>query len=374
MKRLFQGIVLFIIFSINCFSQSGEQILQPVLLNDGWEISSLNAENFSSGPLLKMEEDINSGKFKKITSILIARDGKLVYEKYFGDSKQTDLRDTRSATKTVTSMLIGIAIDKKIITGVDAKVMSFFPGKMPVKNPDPRKDKITIEDFLTMSSVLECDDWNQFSRGNEERMYPIEDYIQFTLNLPVRGTPPWADKPEDLPYGRSFSYCTAGAVTLGGIIKRASKTTVPDFAAKFLFDPLGIKIIKWQFIPTGLAMTGGGLRLQSRDLLKLVQLYLYKGKWNGKQIISKEWIERSIEPHAEIDDETKYGYLWWLKSFGNGSKKYAAYYMSGNGGNKVLAFPGLNMTVVITSANYNTRGMHEQTDKILSDFIMNAIE
>ena len=161
---------------------------------------------------------------------------------------------------------------------------------------------------------------------------------------------------------------------MSGILECAVKMPVPDFANKNLFDPLGIKNLKWLFIPSGQAMTGGGLRLQSRDLLKLAQLYLNNGKWNGKQIVSENWIEQSITPHVQIDDETEYGYLWWLKSFGSNSKKYKAYYMSGNGGNKILVFPELNMCVVITSNNYNTRGMHEQTDELLSDYILRAIE
>jgi CubicO group peptidase (beta-lactamase class C family) len=119
--------------------------------------------------------------------------------------------------------------------------------------------------------------------------------------------------------------------------------------------------------------TGGGLRLTSRDLAKVAQLYLYDGKVNGKQLITQQWVRASTTPHAQIKEKQDYGYLWWLQSFQSGDRSYQAFYMTGNGGNKVLNFPSLDMTVVITSTNYNTRGMHEQTEKLLTDYVLPSI-
>jgi CubicO group peptidase (beta-lactamase class C family) len=338
-----------------------------------WEKSAPEANGFDPAKLKTMETAINANEFKKITSVLIARNGKLIYETYFGEYTSASLMNTRSCTKTITSMLIGIAIEQGKLK-LNSPVFKYFQEKYPLENPDPRKENILIEDLLTMSSILECDDWNQFSRGNEERMYLIEDWVAFTLNLPVRGFPSWSDKPKDAPYGRSFSYCTAGVATLGAVLEKATKMKVADFAQKYLFDPLNIQNTGWQFSPLGLAMTGGGLGLSSRDLLKLGQLYLNGGVWNQKRVISEEWIQNSIRPHARIDEETEYGYLWWLRKFKTGNKTLAAYLMSGNGGNKVAVFPELRMVAVLTSTNYGTQGMHQQTDRLLSGYILAAID
>ena len=354
-------------------SATAQQAASPRPANEGWEAATAASAGLSAARLQAMETSIRSGEFKKIGSILIARHGKLVYEAYFDDSDAAALRDTRSATKSVTDILVGIAIDKGLLSAVGAPILPFFPDKQPVQNPDPRKSKITIEDFLTMSSLLECDDWNDFSRGNEERMYIMEDWIQFTLDLPIKGFAPWAKKPSESPYGRSFSYCTAGVTTLGGVLERTTKTPVPEFAQKKLFAPLGIQKVEWKFSSLGLALAGGGLQLQSRDLLKLGQLYLNGGVWNGSRIVSERWAKTSTEPHARIDEQTEYGYLWWLKSFKSGERSYLAFYMSGNGGNKVAVFRGLDMVVVLTSTNYNTKGMHEQTDRLLTDYILASL-
>jgi len=131
---------------------------------------------------------VRAGTYKQITSILVSRHGELIFEQYFDDGGAAALRNTRSATKTVTGMLVGAAVDRKLLR-VDAPVLPFFADRLPLLNPDPRKSRITVEDFLTMSSLLECDDENSFSRGNEERMYLVEDWVKFTLDLPIKGLP-----------------------------------------------------------------------------------------------------------------------------------------------------------------------------------------
>ena len=319
--------------------------------------------------LAPMEAKIRAGEFKKITSVVVLRGGEVAYETYFEGDAGT-LRDTRSATKTITGMLVGIAIDQKKLSGTDAKVLPFFSDKLPLANPDKRKEQITVEDFLTMSSLLECNDWSDYSRGNEERMYLIEDWSKFALDLPIKGFAAWTTKPADAPYGRSFSYCTAGVFVLGRVVARATKTRLTDFASQHLFAPLGITKAEWQLSPLGEEMTGGGLALRSRDLASLGQLYLNGGTWNGKPIVTAKWVAESIRPHAKIDDDNDYGYLWWLRTFLPGNPKTRAYYMTGNGGNKVVVFPALDAVVVVTATNYNQRDMHQLSDRIVKEYVL----
>jgi CubicO group peptidase (beta-lactamase class C family) len=335
--------------------------------------ASAQENGVSSEKLHSLETAIRSGEFKKIGSVVIARHGKLIYEAYF-DGDAATLRDTRSATKSITDILIGIAIKDKKLSGVDARVLALLPERAQrMQNPDPRKDQITVEDFLTMSSPLECDDWNDASRGNEERMYVIEDWAQFILDLPVRGRMQVGEKAEAPKYGRYFSYCTGAVFALSELLQKVTGQRTDHYAQQKLFGPIGITDAQWVYSPLNIPQTGGGLRLSSRDLLKVAELYRGGGMWQGTRIVDDAWVRTSTQPHAQIDDETEYGYLWWLKTFKSGGAGYPAYLMNGNGGNKVAVFPALDLTVVITSTNYNTRGMHEQTDKLLSDYILAAV-
>ena len=340
---------------------------------DGWSTTDQESAGISAKPLREMENAIRAGDFKKIGSVLIARHGKLAYEGYF-DGDANTLRDTRSATKSITDILVGIAIREKRLNGVDARVLALLPDRArKVQNPDPRKDKITVEDFLTMSSPLECDDWNDASRGNEERMYVVEDWSQFILDLPIRGRMHLGEQVEAPFYGRYFSYCTGGVFTLSEVLEKVTGTRTDRFAQEKLFGPLGISDAQWVYSPLNVPQTGGGLRLSGRDLLKIAQLYVNGGTWQGTRIVDQSWVRASTQAHTRIDDDTEYGYLWWIRSFKSGGKSYPAFYMNGNGGNKVLVFPGLDMAVVVTSTNFNTRGMHEQTEKLLTDYILPAV-
>jgi CubicO group peptidase (beta-lactamase class C family) len=336
--------------------------------------ASADENGISSERLRSLEAAIRAGDFKKIGSVVIARHGKVVYESYFeGDA--TTLRDTRSATKSITDVLVGIAIGEKKLSGVNARVLALLPDRArKMQNPDPRKDKMTVEDLLTMSSPLECDDWNDASRGNEERMYVIEDWAQFILDLPVRGRMHLGEQVEAPKYGRNFSYCTGGVFVLSEVLQKATALRTDRYAQEKLFGPLGISDAQWVYSPMNVPQTGGGLRLSSLDLIKIAELYRNGGQWQGRRIVSESWAEASTQPHAQIDDQTEYGYLWWLKTFKSGGNEYAAYLMNGNGGNKVAVFPKLDLSVVITSTNYNTRGMHEQTDKLLTDYILAAVQ
>ncbi|HEV8104468.1 MAG TPA: serine hydrolase [Gaiellaceae bacterium] len=283
-----------------------------------------------------------------ITSVVVARAGEIVAEDYLiGDADS--VRDTRSCTKTVLGMLLGQAIERGHVAGVDARVLDLLAGTQPATRADPAKQALTVGELLTMSSCLDCDDWDDSSPGNEELMYPQHDWLQFALDLPVRS-------------GRSFSYCTAGVVLLGIALERALGEPLPTFAQRELFGPLGIDRAAWQQTPTGQTSTAGGLRLTSRSLLALGELYLN----GGREIVPAAWVDESLRVHTRIDDETSYGYLWWLKSFAGAR----SFFMTGMGGNRVHVFPELEAVVVITSENFGRRDAHALSDRLLLEQVL----
>jgi CubicO group peptidase (beta-lactamase class C family) len=160
--------------------------------------------------------------------------------------------------------------------------------------------------------------------------------------------------------------------TLGALLERATKKPVPEFATEALFDPIGVGKVEWQFTPLGTAMTGGGLGMTSRDLFRFAELYRNGGSSNGKRVVPAAWVEESLRPHARIDDDTEYGYLWWLKTYRSGDRDYRSYYMSGTGGNHVHVFPDQKLVVVITTTNHHKRGPPKITDRLLTEKVLPA--
>ncbi|WP_255494686.1 serine hydrolase [Luteibacter sp. Sphag1AF] len=312
------------------------------------------------------------GTYKKISSVLIVDHGSLVYEGYFNDGKPDLLNDVRSASKSVTAILAGAAIDRGLIPNVQAPVYAYFPDHHPA-NPDPRKATITLEDLLTMSSMWECDDENEFSSGHEERMYVSEHWLDFALGLPIKGFAPWMTRPADSPYGRAFSYCTAGAFVAGAVVERATRMSLPAFAAEVLEKPLGIRQSQWNKSPEGIGMGGGGTRYRSRDLAKIGQMIADGGQWQGKRVISEAWVKAMLTPHAQARDDADYGYLWWCFHFPVHGVSTAVWAMSGNGGNYVFVIPGQKLVVVVTSQAFNQKIAHPQSQAIFRDVVLKAL-
>ena len=345
----------------------------PEQIDDGWQSADAAQIGWQSQVLEQLAAKIDDGTYKNITSVIVIQHGQLVHEAYFNDGRRELLNDTRSATKSVTSLLVGAAIDRGSIPGVQAKVYAYFRDKGPFGNPDSRKESFTLEDLLTMSSLWECDDDNSFSRGNEERMYLVEDWVRFALDLPIKGFPPWQTIPRDSPYGRSFSYCTAGVVTLGAIVERATRMPLARFAREALEEPLGITASQWNVSPLGVGIGGGGTRYRSRDLAKLGEMVRLGGRWRGRQVISKRWIEASLTNRTQAREAVEYGYLWWHFHFPAKGQDRDVWAASGNGGNYIFILPDEELVTVITSTAYNKSYAHPQSNEIYRDFVLKAL-
>ncbi|MCB1627387.1 MAG: beta-lactamase family protein [Xanthomonadales bacterium] len=323
-----------------------------------------------------LDQALDGEDFPGITSVLVARDGRLLYERYRDPDSDDEtppeqrLRDTRSATKTITGLLVGSAIAQGHIQGAAEPIMPWFKSLGSPANPDPRKAAIRFEDLLTMSSLLECNDDNPYSSGNEEWMYVTEHWTRFVLDLPIKGFAPWMRKPQDSPYGRSFSYCTAGVYLLGAAVERATGQPLADFAAEQLERPLGIESVQWNLSPEGVGIGGGGTRYRSRDLLKLAELLRLGGRWGDRQILPQAWVEQTLSVHAQARDDADYGYLLWRFHYTVGEQRLSVWAMSGNGGNYVYIDQQHRSVAVITSTAYNQRYAHPNSQRLFAEQIL----
>jgi CubicO group peptidase (beta-lactamase class C family) len=333
------------------------QTIQP--LKD-WQISTLKID---TAKIEELNRKIVTQTYKDIKSIVIIKEGKLLIEEYFNGANRNSLHDTRSVGKSFASTLLGIAIRDKYIKSEIQTLKEFYDLKT-FQNYSSSKDSITLQSLLTMSSTFEGSDMNQESPGNEENMYPTNNWVDFTLNLPI-------DKTKVA--GKQWDYFTAGVVVLGDIIHKSVPNGLEKYADKNLFQPLGISKYQWQFTPQKVPNTAGSLQLRSLDYAKFGQLYKNKGTWNGKQILPQDWISKSLSHQMTISEGEYYGYLFWNKTYKVNGVDYEVYYSSGNGGNRIFIFKDQPIVIVITSTAFNTPYGHKQVDKIMQDYLITTI-
>ena len=337
----------------------GYQYTVPEKTNDGWETASLSSVNIDAGLIKELFERIGDNSYKNIHSVLLVKNGKLVVEKYFpgqdslgqyrtftGDT----LHEMLSATKSVNSILIGIAIDQHLIRGVDEKISTFFPEYSDIFT-NKEKDAICLKDLLSMTAGLSWDEWTYpytDPRNDTAMMASKADFFRYVLERPVATTP-----------GAKFVYNSGVSLMLGEIIYKASGLRADKFAERHLFSPLGITNYSWGKAPNGVVNTLGGLALRPRDMAKIGQLYLNGGRWEEKQIVSEKWVKESTKQQIGASQlptwflADGYGYQWWLGSFHVRGQTIGSYSARGRGGQFIIVFPALQMVAVFTGWNDN---------------------
>jgi len=328
----------------------------PVARDDGWLVASED-KLIDRAALCRMADRLAASSYANVHAVLVARSGKLVFERYFRGSDEIPgrvygrrvenvtfdadtLHNMKSASKGVASLALGIAIDRGLIPSVNEPIFSFFPELSDWRSPE--KERIQLVHALTMSMGLKwveatpaTGDYN----NDEARMHMAWDQCRYVLGLSVTA-----------PAGQEFFYNTGSLALVSAIIRKATGRPLDEFARETLFKPLGIAAVEWERYK-GDTDAGGGLRLRPRDMAKIGQLVLAGGRWNDRQIVPRGWIETSTAPKIKTSDGS-YGYLWWLgRSLLNGREVHWAGAL-GRGGQSIRIVPELDLVVVVTAGYY----------------------
>jgi CubicO group peptidase (beta-lactamase class C family) len=253
--------------------------------------------------------------------------------------------DLRSATKSITALLVGVALERGHIPSLHTRVAELLPEHRAALEQDPRKAAITVEDLLTMRSGLDCDDWNPGSPGHEDTMYTAADWVAFWAGLPAREAP-----------GSRFAYCTGNVIALGAILEAGSGQPLASFAETALFAPLGIRGARWARFHRGRGTDAGGhLRLRPEDFARLGSLVLAEGRWDGRSLVPAAWIRRMTTPQTSVPGrKQRYGYLWWIDETSPGYAVQTRLFLAwGNGGNFLVVMPELQAVASFTGTRFN---------------------
>jgi len=323
-----KGIILLLLFVF--ITESGfPQVSKGSKKEHTFSFAQPESERFSSKGLSNIFIYVKENKVN-IHSILIVRRRRIIFDTYFYPFRPNLRHDIASCTKSVTSMLIGIAIDKGYIKDENQLVSVFFP---EIKPTGKGFETLTIKNLLTMTSGFDCSFSNEDSLFDQ--LFQSNNWPGFIFNIPFVAAP-----------GQQFSYCSCNYYLLAEIIYRATKLSPEDFAKKYLFNPLGIKSVYWSKNNKGINYGWGDLALKPYDLAKIGQLLLDDGKWNGKAIVSSNWLKKSITMNTKFDNGNGYGYGFWLD-------RDHAYNAEGRGGQRIHIDP-INKTIIVaTAGGYN---------------------
>jgi len=327
----------------------------------GWMLSD---DDYDKSKISKLRDRVSDQTYKKINSVIVIKNGKLLVEEYYNGAHRDSTHDPRSVSKTLTGSILGIAIQEGYIRSISQTLSEFFDLSQ-YDHQDPKKASVSLTNLLTMSSGFDGFDFDENSIGNEENMYPQDNWVTWTLNLPMAA---------DRNPGDQWFYFTAGIVVLGDILNQKVPGGLIAYTDEKLFKPLGIRDYRWQYTPQGVGNTAGGLQLTPLDFAKFGQLYKNGGRWNGNQILPKTWVDESFQKYYKtVVTGNSYGYLWWNKTYTVGEKSYEVFYCTGNGGNKIFVFKDQPLVIVVTASAYGQRYAHSQVDEMMEKYILPAV-
>jgi CubicO group peptidase (beta-lactamase class C family) len=348
----------------------------PAAKADNWPVAAPRDAALDPAVLCPLGPVFASWKEANVHSVLVARYGQLVFERYFSgfDSHwgtpgelinfgPETRHDVRSITKSVTSLLLGIVIGKGEITGADARVLSFFPEYADLRTPE--KEQITLRDLLTMSAGLKWDENMPYSnpQNSEIQMDYAPDPYRYVL-----------EQPSDTPPGSVYNYSGGSAALISKILQKATGEREDALAQHLLFDPLGIRDVDWVRYKNGDPIAASGLSMRPRDLAKLGQLVLDHGSWKGRQVVPAEWIEASTTPQINGSGLYFYGYQWWLgRSFVHGREvDWSA--GVGYGGQRLFIVPTMDLVVVVTAGLYSSDMQVWVPLRILNRYVLASVQ
>ena len=358
-KRLWTNILILFLLGVNfgaCVSPRQTTENETFWPTDAWAQSSPEEQGMDSAKLNEMMAMIDD-RGAPIDSVLIIRNGHIVFEQYRNGYDQQSRHHIQSVTKSFTSTLVGIAIKEGFIENVDQRLIDFYPDRT-IANLDPRKQNITIEHLLTMSDGM---DWHEVDLpythpdNSLGQMWKTDDVIQHVLDQPMLRDP-----------GEAWNYNSGTSILLGDIIEQATGESVLVFARKYLFDPLGIGDIYWSMADWNNYHTDGGLYMVPRDMARLGYLMLKGGLWDGVQMLSPDWLSEATMAHYQTHGTYGYGYQWWMLPV---SGIFAA---TGHYDQAIYVVPDADLVVVFT-ANVPDEAIHPE-DGMLIRYILGACE